>query len=134
MAAAILLLISLVALTQFPVFYWRALLAGAAMRPISPRVLSAAGMQGDEVAPSDFDSLVQVHQLTPSLNHERGGLRAIRAYYGAMKVIRRLAGARLPFLATWAWSEMTTCARYVAVLVDLRLQHNVACAAEIRST
>jgi hypothetical protein len=134
MAAAILLLISLVALTQFALFYWRALLAGAAMRPISPRVFSAAGMQGDVVAPSDFGSLVQTHQLTPSLSQDRGGLWTIRTYFGAMKAIQRMAGARLPSLATWAWSEMTTCTRYLAVLVDQRLQQNMACAAEVRSS
>ena len=39
MFAAMLFAISIVALSQFAAYYWRAMLAGAAAQPVSERVL-----------------------------------------------------------------------------------------------
>jgi len=42
MFSAMLLAISIVALSQFGLYYWRAVLAGVAAQPVSDRVLVAA--------------------------------------------------------------------------------------------
>jgi len=104
-----------------------------AAQPLSDRVRAAAGLSGASVAAGDFQAVMNVHDLTPELKDENGALRAVRAYYRVVEMLGRLAGMRMPGLASWTDREMATCTRYVAVLVDRRLERNLACAAEIRS-
>ena len=134
MVAAMLFAISVVALAQFAIYYWRSAMAGVADQPLSHRVREAAGLPYPPVRPGDFRTLVNLHELTPELSEGDSGLAAVRVYYRAIQVLRRLAALGLPALATWADREMATCTRYVAVLVDRRLERTLACAAEMRSS
>src|SRR5260221_10479614 len=54
MFSAMLLAISIVALGQFAVFYWRAVVAGIAAQPISEQVLAAAKVESDAIRGDDF--------------------------------------------------------------------------------
>jgi ATP-dependent exoDNAse (exonuclease V) alpha subunit len=134
MFAAILFAVSMAALGQFGLYYWRAVVAGVAAQPLSDRVLKAAGLASESVGAADFRAVINVHDLTPALKDDNGGLRLVRAYYSVVEALGRVAGMRLPALATWTQREMATCSRYVAVLVDQRLERNLACAAEARSS
>ncbi len=129
MIAAILFAISVAALGQFALYYWRAVLAGVAAQPLSDRVRMAAGLASESVDAADFQTVVRLHELTPGLKDDNGGLGLVRVYYSAVKAL-----GRLPALAAWSQREMATCSRYVAVLVDQRLEHILACAAEVRSS
>lgn len=133
MVAAILAAVSVAALGQFALYYWRSIVADMAAQPLSDRVREVAGLTGVSVGSADFKAVMSLHQLTPGLEGETTSLRAVRAYYHVLGLIGRLAQLRLPALATWSEHEMATCSRYVAVLVDRRLERNLACAAEIRS-
>ena len=133
MIAAILSAISIAAMVQFALYYWRSVLAGVAAQPLSDRLREAAGLASTSVGPADFHTVVNLHQLTAGLKDDDNGLGAVRAYYSVVEKIGQLARLRLPALAAWTEREMATCSRYVAVLVDQRLQRNLACAAEIRS-
>ncbi len=133
MVAAILFAISGAALAQFALYYWRSVVAGVAAQPVSDKVRAAAGVDGASVGARDFAAVMSLHELTPGLQGDGGGLRVVRAYYSVAELISRLASVRLPLLAAWSEREMATCSRYVAVLVDRRLEHNLTCAAEIRS-
>ena len=133
MITATLLVISVVALVQFAVYYWRSLLAGVAAEPISERVREAAGLESTSVGPSDFASFLQLNRLTPGLRDSGHGLRTVWAYYHAVGALKLLAGVRLPALAAWTEREMSTCSRYAAVILSQQLERNLACAAEIRS-
>ncbi len=134
MIAIILLAISGAALGQFALYYWRSVVSGVAAQPVSDRVWKAAGLEGASVGPADFHTVMGLHELTPSLRDGDGSLGAVRAYYSVVEALGRLAGFRLPAVAAWTEREMTTCSRYVAVLVDRRLERNMACAAEMRSS
>jgi hypothetical protein len=133
MVAAILFAISGAALMQFALYYWRSVVAGVAAQPVSERVRVAAGVVGASVSSRDFAAMMSLHKLTPGLQGDGGGLGVVQAYYRVVGLISHLASVRLPSLAAWSEREMATCARYVAVLVDRRLEHNLACTAEIRS-
>ncbi len=133
MITATLLVMSVVALMQFAVYYWRSLLAGVAAEPISERVREAAGLESTSVGPSDFPSFLQLNRLTPGLKDSSHGLRTVRVYYFAVEALKRLAGVRLPALAAWTEREMAACSRYAAVILSQQLERNLACAAEIRS-
>ena len=128
MIAVILFVISAVALGQFGLYYWRAMLAGVAANPVSERVLAAAGIVDASIGAQDFRSILSLHDLAPDLRGPNGHFRGVRAYYS---VVEKL-GSIVPAMASWANGEMATCSRYAAVLVDQHLQRNMVCAAQVR--
>jgi len=134
MIATIMFAIAGAALGQFMLYYWRSVVAGVAAQPVSDRMRKAAGLAGASVGPADFQAVVDLHGLTPDLKHDDGSLRIVRAYYSVVEALGRLAGFRLPAVAAWSEREMTTCSRYVAVLVDRQLERNLVCSAEMRSS
>jgi hypothetical protein len=133
MFAAMLLAISIVALSQFALYYWRAILAGVAAQPVSDRVLAAANLDAGRMKGQDFEKLAGLHELTPELGPGGGGLSLVRAYYKVIEGLGVLSGMRLPAVAEWCERERVICARYAAVQIDRRLQANLALAAALRS-
>jgi hypothetical protein len=128
-----LLTLSIVALSQFAIYYWRAVLAGVASQPVSERVLKAAHVENGRFKAGDFAALAGLHDLTPELYANRGGLALVRLYYRAVELLGTAAGARVPALAAWSDRERVICARFAAVQIDRRLQANLALAASLRS-
>src|ERR1700682_813141 len=133
MFAAMLFTISIVALAQFGLYYWRAVLSGVAAQPVSDRVLWAAHVENGRVTSQHFETLAGLHDLTPDLYPNRGGLGLVRLYHRLVQVIDALAGSRIPAVAAWRNRERAICARYAAVQVDRRLQANLELAASLRS-
>jgi hypothetical protein len=132
MYSAMLLTISIIALSQFALYYWRAVLAGVAAQPVSDRVLAAAQVENGQLTPGDFQTLAGLHDLTPDLYPNRSGLRLVRAYYKAIEALDVFLG-NIPTFAVWSERERVICARYAAVQVDRRLQANLDLAASLRS-
>lgn len=128
MFAAMLFTISVVAMSQFALYYWRAVLAGIAAQPVSDRVLAAAHVEDRHLLPQHFETLAELHQLTPDLKPSQSSLGLVRFYY---RLVQGLG--ILPMLAAWSEHERLVCARYAAVQVDRRLQANLALAASLRS-
>jgi hypothetical protein len=133
MFSAMLLAISIVALSQFALYYWRAVLAGVAAQPVSDRVLVAAQVENGRLMPQHFQTLAGLHDLTPDLNPDRSGLGLVRVYYRFIEMLDAIVGKRIPAFALWSEHERAICARYAAVLVDRRLQANLDLAASLRS-
>jgi hypothetical protein len=133
MFSAMLFTISAVALAQFGLYYWRAVLSGVAAQPVSARVLAAARVENGRVTSQHFGTLAGLHDLTPDLYPNRGGLGLVRLYYRMVESVEALAGSRVPAIAAWSNRERGICARYAAVQVDRRLQANLELAASLRS-
>lgn len=133
MFSAMLLAISVVALGQFAVFYWRAVVAGIAAQPVSREVLAAAKVESDAIRGEDFRSFRKLHDVTPDLSPRSAGLGFVPVYFSFIHVVGKLAAGRVSTLANWAESERILCARYAAVQIDRRLQSNMALAAAMRS-
>ncbi len=133
MFSAMLLAISIVALGQFAVFYWRAVVAGIAAQPVSEQVLAAAKVESDAIRGDDFRSFAKLHDLTPDLSPRPVGLGFVPVYFGFIQVVGKMAAGRVSALANWAEGERILCARYAAVQIDRRLQSNMALAAAMRS-
>ena len=133
MFAAILLSISVVALSQFALYYWRAVLAAVATHPVSQGVLAAARIDNRLVTGEDFATFATLHELTPTLDPRAGGLGFVKTYYSIVNKLATMASNRLPGLATWAEAERAVCARYAAVQIDMRLAMNFEMAASYRS-
>ena len=133
MFAAMLFTISIVALAQFGLYYWRAVLSGVAAQPVSDRVLWAAHVENGRVTSQHFETLAGLHDLTPDLYPNRGGLGLVRLYHRVVQVVDAVAGSRIPAVAAWSNRERAICARYAAVQVDRRLQANLELVASLRS-
>ncbi|HVO57549.1 MAG TPA: hypothetical protein VMT51_07635 [Dongiaceae bacterium] len=128
-----LLAISTAALAQFAVYYWRAIVASEAARPVSDQVLAAASVESSALRGRDFDLLAGLYRLTPNMGESSSGLGLVPAYFRVVHAVGSLAEERLKPLARWAENERILCARFVAVQIDRRLQENLAMAASIRS-
>ena len=133
MFAAMLFAISIVALSQFAAYYWRAMLAGAAAQPVSDRILAAAGVENGQLSGQDFPALLGLHDLTPELRSGGNGLGLVRLYYALVDGIASHVGRSMPAVAAWSERELAVCARYAAVQIDRRLQANLELAAALRS-
>jgi hypothetical protein len=133
MFSAMLLAISIVALSQFALYYWRAVLAGVAAQPVSDRVLVVAQVENGRLLPKHFQTLAGLHDLTPDLYPNRSGLGMVRAYYRVIEGLDALLAKKIPAFAAWSESERIICARYAAVQVGRRLQANLDLAASLRS-
>src|SRR5260370_23020923 len=125
MFSAMLLAISIVALSQFALYYWRAVLAGVAAQPVSERVLIAAQVENGRLTPQHFRTLAGLHDLTPDLHPNRGGLRLVRLYYRVIEGLDAFLGEKIPTFAVWSERERILCARYPAVQVHRRLHANL---------
>ncbi len=132
MFSAMLLAISIVALSQFALYYWRAVLTGVAAQPISDRVLVAARVEDGCLTPQHFATLAGLHDLTPDLNPSRNGLGLVRRYYRVIEWLDAIL-CKVPAFAVWSERERVLCARYAAVQVDRRLRANLDLAASLRS-
>jgi hypothetical protein len=133
MFSILLLAIAVVALGQFALYYWRAVLAGVAAQPVSSRVFEAAHVAEPSLTGNDFHKLVSLHRLTPKLRTGDSGLGVVRAYYAVMSQMEALFGKLSPALMNWSERERVLCTRYAAVQIDRRLQSNLAQAASFNS-
>jgi len=133
MFSAMLFAISIVALSQFALYYWRAVLAGVAAQPVPDRVLAAANVENGRFTAQHFPILAGLHDLTMDLYPNRGGLRLVRFYYRVVQGLDTLLGKKMPAIAVWSERECVVCARYAAVQVGRRLQANLDLAASLRS-
>ena len=133
MFALMLFAISIVALTQFGLYYWRAVLASAASQQVSDGILKAAGVENGRVTGDDFQTLAGLHDLTPVLHQSATGLGFVRLYYRIVDSLSAVAGQHMPTFSGWCDKELAVCARYVAVQIDRRLQANMELAAALRS-
>ena len=133
MFAAMLFAISIVALAQFALYYWRAVLSGVASQPVSSTVFEAVHVPETDLRGSDYEKLAGLLALTPELEGAQGGLGSVGVYYKFIGKIDDLFGKLSPALAAWSEQEQVLCARYAAVLVERRLMANLEQAASLRS-
>lgn len=119
--AALILVISIAALAQFALSYWRALLVSTAAEPLSDALYEATG-EVRELDAGHFPALLALRELCPDLSRAGDGWTGVRLYYGALAMLKVLPMAAV---ARWATAEQGLCSRYAAVLLDRRLQANL---------
>ena len=133
MFAAMIFTIAILALCQFALFYWRAVVSGMASLPVSDRVLEAAHLESGEFCGPDFEKLASLHGMTPELEGGNSNLGLVEVYYRAVKSLGVAFGKMSPAISNWTERESVLCARYAAVQIERRLQNNLVQAAAIRS-
>ena len=128
MLSVIILTASIIGGAQFFLGYWRAMIASMAAQPLSEKFFVAAGLKNAAIRAEDFAGLLSLNRLMPNVKTLPNSTGRLSAYYSAMKML-----SSVPAVGPWAKNEMSVCAQCLAVVVDQRLLHNLAYAAESRS-
>jgi len=134
MFSAMLFSIAMVALFQFALYYWRAVLTGVASQPISNRVLEAANVEEPQLSGTHFPQFAGLYALTPELKSNDSGLGFVSVYYHLAAKLGQIFGRFAPSAVSWSERERLLCARYAAVQIGRRLEANIAQAAALRSS
>jgi hypothetical protein len=134
MIAALILVMSVVALAQFAIAQWRSMWMTVSAQPLTEYVPAATGISAEAINANDFDLLVRTsEQLSPAAQERNLWLREVGIYYRAIKAVDGICAKHITVFSNWAQSELAACSRYAAAVLDQRLNSSFACAAEIRS-
>src|SRR5271155_2280187 len=99
MFSAVLLSISIVAMLQFALYYWRAVLAGVAMQPLSERLLETIEKDEAEIGGNDFEQLASWLDLAPVMKAGSGSLGPVRTYFRIVRKAEQIFGTISPAFA-----------------------------------
>jgi hypothetical protein len=132
MIPAFILVFSTVALVQFGISQWRAMWLTVAARPLSDCLQAATGLDGSSLRPEDFYLITKTsHYVSPAPRERNVWLREIGVYFSVVSAVEKVLGSHVPGVAKWAHSELLSCARYAAAVLDQRLNANLAYAADM---
>jgi hypothetical protein len=120
MMAALILVFSLVVMLQFFISYCRSLIAASAKEPLPQEVQEVTGISSI-ASPDDFSRVLQLLNLCPERREDRGGLRAIGAYYRFLGFIRSTLALAAPSLKSWTDRERSQCSYFAAVALGRRI-------------
>src|SRR5260221_12610764 len=109
MFSAMLLVISILALSQFALYYWRSIVSGIAAQPVSGRVLEAAHVTGGSVTAQDFETFAGLHDLTPDLQPNARSLTPVPRNVRGVEGLESPFGSAIPAVAGWAQRERSVC-------------------------
>ncbi len=137
LAAAFILVFSVVAMIQFAVFSWRAGLMRVASQPLASPSASDAAISDNSLNQNDFADVSSVNEICPALSASSSfNLTLVRAYHGMLSGMNAVAAAIVPSSEEWmGWThrEMALCTRYSNVVLSQRLHRNQRTANEVRS-
>jgi hypothetical protein len=133
MLGVMILALSVAALGQFVVFYYRAVLVSVAAQPLTGHVQQVEGFPSRPLRAEDFPTLVTLQGICPQVGPDARSLRVARVYYSTLAVMKRIINGTFPSLFNWADQEQTLCTQFAAVLIDQRLARTAAAAAQMRS-
>jgi len=132
MIAALILVFSTAALVRFGVCQWRAMWLTVAARPLSDCLQAATGLDGKSLRAEDFYLITKTsHYVSPAPHERNAWLREVGVYFKIVSAIEKLAGKHVPGITNWAQSELLSCAKYAAAVLDQRLNANLAYAADL---
>jgi len=132
MIAAFILVFSTAALVRFGICQWRAVWLTIAARPLSECLQAATGLDGTSLRAEDFYLITRTsHYVSPAPHERNVWLREVGVYFRVVRAIEKLAGSHIPGIAQWTQSELISCAKYAAAVLDQRLNANLAYAAEL---
>jgi hypothetical protein len=118
--AALIFVVSAIALLQFFISYCRSLIAASLKQPLSEEVRDVAGIP-KVASGDDFARVLQLVQLCPDRPEDRGDIRAIAAYFRLLNFVRATVARVIPSLLGWADMERGQCAYFAAVALDRRI-------------
>jgi hypothetical protein len=124
MIAALIFVISLVALLQFFVLHCRSMLAYSRGIQLSDHIREVTGVEGQDVAAGDFDRLVQLVHLCPERGDDQKQIRVVGLYYVLLNIAGQITRSVIPSMAQWVESERRGCSYFAAVALDRRISYS----------
>jgi hypothetical protein len=124
MIASFICVVSMAAFMQLMAAYCRSIIASSRRVELSDRVREVAGFRGNSVSVSDFGRLLQLLRLCPERGDDHGDIRAVGAYYKALRGLSRLTSSLVPQIAAWANRECENCSYFAAVALDRRISYS----------
>jgi hypothetical protein len=122
MTAVLILAFSVIALAQFAISQWRMIWLTTANQPLSDSLCAVTGIEAESIGPNDFGTLLGLcDELSPQIKQATPWLRQVRGYYKIVANLEKACRSIQPALSSWAATEMKTCSRYVAVVLDQNL-------------
>ena len=118
--AALIFVVSAIALLQFFISYCRSLIAASMKQPLSEEVRDVAGIPATPSG-DDFVRVIQLVQLCPDRPEDRGDIRAVGAYFRFLNIMRSTLARVVPALFAWTEMERNQCAYFAAVALDRRI-------------
>jgi hypothetical protein len=132
MIAAFILVFSVAALVRFGISQWRAMWLTVAARPLSDCLQAATGLDSSALRPEDFYLITKTsHYVTPAPRERNVWLREVGVYFKLVSAIEKVLGSHVPQIKQWSQSELLSCAKYAAAVLDQRLNANLAYAADM---
>ena len=126
MIAALICVVSIVAFAHFFVSYTRTILISAGGVALSPRVREVMGIADGPISAADFGRLLQLVHLCSETPDDEGQIRAVGAYYGALRFVDLGVRPLVPRISSWLERERERCSYFVAVVLDRRIAHNLS--------
>ncbi len=134
MTAVLILVLSVLALVQFAISQWRMIWLTTANQPLSDSLCAVTGIAAETIGPNDFGKLLGLcDEMSPRLKKGTPWLREVKGYYSVVAKLERSFRSIQPAVSAWAASEMKTCSRYVAVVLDQNLALDLDERAAVRS-
>jgi hypothetical protein len=124
MIASFICVVSVAAFVQLLAAYCRSILASSRRVELSDRVREVGGFRGDSVTVGDFGRLLQLVRLCPERGDDHGEIRAVGAYYKALRALNRITGSFVPHIAAWTNRECENCSYFAAVALDRRISYS----------
>jgi hypothetical protein len=118
--AALIFVVSAIALLQFFISYCRSLIAASMKQPLSEEVRDVAGIPAT-ASGDDFVRVIQLVHLCPDRPEDRGDIRAVGAYFRFLNMVRATLARVVPALFAWTEMERNQCAYFAAVALDRRI-------------
>jgi hypothetical protein len=124
MIAALIFVISFVALLQFFVLHCRSILAYSRRVELSDRIREVTGLTDKDVSAEDFGRLLQLVRLCPERGNDRKEIRVVGAYYALLDLLERVSRSLIPSVAAWIEHERQGCSYFAAVALDRRISYS----------
>ena len=124
MIPALIFVISIVALLQFFVSYCRSLVTASAQVDLSEDARELTGIPHRSAHAEEFPRLMLLVRLCPERGDDRFAVRAVRAYFFLLSLVRGVVRRAVPRVADWADAERRACAYFAAVTLDRRIAYN----------
>jgi len=121
MISAAMVVLSILALSQFMLAYCQALLSAYCEMRISERTRQVAKITGDTVNPGEFDYLMGLVRAAWDPGDDGIRIRAVKFYYSVLHVAEQLLAPFSPRVSQWTERELGRCAYFAAVSLDRRL-------------
>ncbi len=125
MIAAFICVFSIAAFAHFFVSYTRTMLISAGGVELSPRVRELAGIANGPIAAADFGRLLQLVHLCSETPDDQADIRAVGAYYHALRAVDVSIRPMSPRISGWLQRELQRCSHFAAVALDKRIAHNL---------